>query len=105
MDELAGLLKKLHGKVLSENLALLMAAGKPVLYEPYEFTQLSYVGAWDETKITGPIRRREFSAIILNTNIHIIGQSGRFTHNFILSMRHNYRLLGAKYGHIFYVPK
>jgi hypothetical protein len=52
--------------VLSEDMTMLVMAGKPVPMEPAIFSVLSETGAWDERPFVERIRRKEFAAIIVS---------------------------------------
>ncbi len=103
-DRLVESIKKIQGPVLSENMGILIAAGKPVIYEPYGFAQLAYAGLWDESKILNRLDRGEFPLIILESNLWHITQSSRFTPAFVQHLRQNYRPMGSAAGLILCVP-
>jgi hypothetical protein len=50
--------------VASENMTLLMQAGKPVIFEPAIVTELAVLGKWDETPLVGMIRSGGFAFMI-----------------------------------------
>jgi hypothetical protein len=50
--------------VSSEDMTLLMRAGKPVIYEPAIATELAIVGRWDETPLVNMIRDHGFAFMI-----------------------------------------
>ena len=52
--------------VSSENMSVLMQAGKPVLYEPAIVTELALRGRWDERPLLEMIRRREFAFMVVD---------------------------------------
>ena len=56
--------------VSSENMTLLMLAGKPVIYEPAIVTELSAVGRWDETQLVAMIRAGGFAFMITTADTH-----------------------------------
>lgn len=51
--------------VASENMTLLMRAGKPVLFEPFIATELASVGRWDETELVQLIRNHGLAFVIV----------------------------------------
>jgi hypothetical protein len=71
--------------VLSEDMMLLVMAGKPVPMEPAIFWALSQTGAWDERPFVERIYRREFAAIIV---IHELNQV--FTREMVAAIEANY---------------
>jgi hypothetical protein len=67
LDEQAALVRRIAaaGKpVASEEMTLLMRAGKPVIFEPFMVTELAALGKWDETPLVGMIRSRGFAFMI-----------------------------------------
>jgi hypothetical protein len=104
-DSLVERLRQIQGPVLSENMGILIAAGKPVVFEPYGFAQLAYAGLWDESIILDRLARGEFALIILETNLWQIKQSSRFTPAFVQYLRKHYRPIGSVSGLILCRPK
>jgi len=54
--------------VASENMTLLMQAGKPVIFEPAIATELAMLGKWDETPLVEMIRSGGFAFMITIDN-------------------------------------
>jgi hypothetical protein len=54
--------------VASEDMTLLMRAGKPVMFEPAIVTELSLVGRWDEAPLVKMIRDGGFAFMITSGN-------------------------------------
>jgi hypothetical protein len=54
--------------VSSEDMTLLMRAGKPVIFEPAIATELAIVGRWDETPLVAMIRNHGFAFMITMSN-------------------------------------
>ena len=79
--------------VLSEDMTLLVMAGKPVPMEPAIFYVLSQTGAWDERPFVERIRRKEFAAVIV---IHELDQV--FTKEMVTAIEANY-CEGERVGH------
>src|SRR5262249_13719662 len=50
--------------VASENMTLLMEAGKPVIFEPAIMTELALLGKWDETPLIAMIRPGGFAVML-----------------------------------------
>lgn len=50
--------------VASDNMTLLMQAGKSVTYEPAIVTELASIGRWDETPLVEMIKARKFAFVI-----------------------------------------
>ncbi len=105
LGPLVGIIKKAKGRVLAENMSLLIAADKPIEYQPYEFTQLSQCGLWDENLILTLLDRSEFELIVLNTSYLAVIQTSRFSANFLIHLRTHYKIFGTTHGEIVYVPR
>jgi hypothetical protein len=50
--------------VLSDDLALVLVAGKDAPTEPFLFAELARAGLWDETKLLDMLNRHDFGAVI-----------------------------------------
>ena len=50
--------------VLSDDMVLLIKAGKPVPWEPAIFTELTAVGRWDQNPFVATIKSRQFAFVI-----------------------------------------
>lgn len=78
-----------------------MINGKEILFQPFEFTQLSIQGIWDQRKIINEIEKRNFDLIILEFNIFDPpNKIERFTNEMIQTIRDKYCLvekIGRKY--------
>ena len=57
-------IRQAHGPVASENMTLLLRAGRPVEYEAAIVTQLANSGAWDQAPLLAMIRERRFAFMI-----------------------------------------
>ncbi len=67
IDERQALVRRIAAAdkpVSSEDMTLLMRAGKPVIYEPAIVTELALVGRWDETPLVAMIRGHGFAFMI-----------------------------------------
>jgi hypothetical protein len=64
LQALVNRIRAASGPVLSDDMVLLMRAGKPVPLEPAIFSELTATGAWDERPFIAMIRARRFAFII-----------------------------------------
>jgi hypothetical protein len=55
--------------VASENMVLLMRAGKPVIFEPAIVTELARMGRWNEAPLVTMIRQHQFAFVITADNL------------------------------------
>ncbi len=61
-------LRETEGPVLSEDVTLLVIAGKRVELQPFEMTQLAQQGLWDPAPFVQRIRAGEFALVVLEFN-------------------------------------
>ena len=74
--------------VASENMTLLMEAGKPVIFEPAIVTELAKVGRWDEQPLVDMIQAGGFAFMIITDDVP--GDSALRTRAVDAAMRANY---------------
>lgn len=98
-------LRRTHGEVLSEDLSLLLRAGKSVHYSPFEYTQLARSGRWDERSFIERVHRGDFELLLFQTNVFAVEESQRYSREFIAAVRRTYRPMGVVAGQIVCVRK
>lgn len=98
-------LSRTRGEVLSEDLSILIRAGKSVSYSPFEYTQLARSGRWDEGPFIERIRRGEFELLVFQTNVFAVEESQRYSRGFVSAVRERYRTVGVAAGQIVCVRK
>lgn len=90
-----------YERILSEDGGILVVNGKDVVFQPFEFTQLSIQGIWDQGKILQEIDKKKFDLIILEFNVFDLPtKNERFTNEMIQLIRSNYcfsEKIGRKY--------
>lgn len=64
LDRLAAEVRSAPGPVISDDMVLLLRAGRPVLWEPAIFAELGATGAWDERPLVTMIEQRRFALFI-----------------------------------------
>ena len=74
-NEVVNFIKQLPGDVYSEDMVILMQAGKEVPAEPAIISVLAEDGKWDESGFVQRIRNGGFSAIVIRWTLH---NPGRF---------------------------
>ncbi len=104
-DEISGLMRLAGGEILCENMGLLVANGRPITYQPFEFTQLADQGYWDASPILSKLKRRNFSMVLLNVNPMAVLRTQRFSEVFLVKLKENYRPYGVLHGHFVMVPR
>lgn len=93
------------GEVVSEEMGLLIAAGRRVPYQFFEATQLADRGLFDDGPFLERIRRQEFPLILVTTDLLRISRSQRFRPAFIAAVRSSYKLKSNAKGLLWFVPK
>jgi len=80
------------GMVLSEDMGLLVQAGKPVVYYDFQFSQLALAGRWDQSWEVDNLRRGAFSLVIFEGDARIeVEKYGRYTRAFMSALDYGYR--------------
>lgn len=66
MARIAERIRSTDGPVLAdEDLGQMVLAGKPLLFQPFELTQLARAGKWDQTPLLAAIERQEYPLILI----------------------------------------
>lgn len=65
MARLTAIVRSSRGPVISDEMVMLLRAGRPVLWEPAIFTELAATGDWDEKPFIRMIEQHRFAAIIV----------------------------------------
>jgi hypothetical protein len=69
-QSVVGRIREADKPVASEDMVLLMRAGKPVIFEPDNASDLSVAGVWDPAKLLQFIRSHGFAFMITRDDIH-----------------------------------
>lgn len=92
------------GKVISEDTGVLVMNNKPVLFMPFEFTQLANQKIWDQTGFINDIKDRQFSLIILSFDVHCQIDEERLTPEMAEAIRENYYIKQVIGEYFLYYP-
>jgi len=65
LPRLTEIVKSVPGPVLSDDISLLVLAGKPVYFEPFLFSLLAKEGKWDPRPLVARIRAQEYDLLVL----------------------------------------
>lgn len=66
MERIAERIRSSDGPVLAdEDLGQMVLAGRPLLFQPFELTQLARAGKWDQTPLLATIERQEYALILI----------------------------------------
>lgn len=111
-DKLSAMVGKFRDPVISWDMSLLIANGRPIYFEPFPMAQAAYSGVWDQTPILNDLRSGKIKLIVTYFWYQALKADRNFTPEFIAAMRENYTLSGqvqipwAKNQYLFfYVPK
>ncbi|HEU4713397.1 MAG TPA: hypothetical protein VFS76_17635 [Pyrinomonadaceae bacterium] len=95
-------IKRLPDPIYSEDMVVLMQAGKEVPAEPAIITALAMDGKWDETGFVDRIKRGEFSAIVIRNSLQ---NDQRFSKGVVDAIHESY-YLAEKIGQFqIYLPQ
>jgi hypothetical protein len=97
-------LENVDGPILAdEDMALIPLLGKSLQFQPFEFSQLSYDGTWDQTPFLEAIRHQEYAAILQYDQWGMV--AGRWTPEMIAAIEANYRPVRVSGPRVLYFPR
>ncbi|HEX5502674.1 MAG TPA: hypothetical protein VFW96_08625 [Thermomicrobiales bacterium] len=93
--QLAAFVTNDPGPVYSDNVGLLLVAGKPVDYtDPFTLAYAAETGQWDQRALVGRIERGEFHLIALRYDVFAVsGAPTDLTPEMLAAIRAHYRLI------------
>jgi hypothetical protein len=97
-DGVVAVLREAPGDVLSELPIFTIAAGKPVLFQPFIMSRLAREGQWDEGDFVEDLRRGRFSVIVTTQNLQDVRQGRpltRYTPAMAEAVLERYELAGG----------
>jgi hypothetical protein len=100
--EVVRFIKDLPGPVYSEDMIILMQAGKEIPAEPAIITALASDGKWNESGFVSRIRNGEFSAIVVRWTL---ANPGRFSDAVVKAVEERYSPINDFYPFTIYLPK
>lgn len=104
MSQLLEMVRRTPGPVLSEDMTLLVLAGKPVEFQPFDMTQLAYMGLWDQRDFVHRIADEAFGLIILRFDVAAPSTLAytRFSPEMLAAIRTHYGSLGMRARYFVY---
>jgi hypothetical protein len=97
-------LENVDGPILAdEDMALIPLLGKSLQFQPFEFSQLSYDGTWDQTPFLEAIHHQEYAAILQYDQWGMV--AGRWTPEMIAAIEANYRPVRVSGPRVLYFPR
>ena len=100
--EVVNFIKQLPGEVYSEDMIILVQAGKEVPAEPAIISALAEDGKWDESGFIERIRRGQFSAVVIRWTLD---NPQRFRKPIAQAIEERYYLIDDFYPFKVYLPK
>src|SRR5688572_30506320 len=101
-NEVVNFIKQLPGDVYSEDMVILMQAGKEVPAEPAIISALAEDGKWDESGFVQRIKNGKFSAIVIRWTL---ANPGRFRDRVVKAVEERYYPINDFYPFTIYLPK
>ncbi len=95
-EQFVALIMSQPGEVLADDVGLLLAAGRPLRYDdPATMGPAIRTGLWDERGLLTELEEQRFSLVLLpfNATRFDIDPSGRWSPEFIATLRRHYRTL------------
>lgn len=105
LDELVDMARKASSPVLSDNMVVLMRAGKEVPLESAIFHALSIKGVWDQRPFVAMLARGDFAFIISDGDDDSNLYRGRYTEEMREAIRAAYPVRRRMAGHVVHLPK
>lgn len=93
MDQLYATVRDADGAVLAdEYMGLLTLAGKPILFQPFEMSQLAQAGLWDERPFVAALERGDYPRVLLYQPYRNPGlRFERWTREMLRAINEHYR--------------
>ena len=101
-NEVVNFIKQLPGDVYSEDMVILMQAGKEVPAEPAIISALAEDEKWDESGFVQRIKSGGFSAVVIRWTLH---NPGRFREKIARAIEERYYPINDFYPFTIYLPK
>ena len=91
--KLEKLVGNVEGNVLAdEYMSLVVTAGKPLMYQPFEYKMLTYGDIWDQTNFIESIKNKEYDLILLYDPQGWDSRNARWTPEQLAAVEENYRV-------------
>lgn len=92
MALIAERIRSTDGPVLAdEDLGQLVLAGRPLLFQPFELTQLARAGKWEQTPLLAAIERQEYALILIFKFPGLSLDRDRWTDEMLAAIDRRYR--------------
>lgn len=107
---LVRLVAETPGPVISEDMAFVVLAGKPVAFQPSELTKVTQVGRWDQSLVVRRLASGAYPLVILPANLSDARARGsgvffRWTPEMLAAIAQRYALTAKLAGQWVYAPR
>jgi hypothetical protein len=103
--DLAALLARTNGNVISEDMGALATSGKPVVYYTFQYSSLARAGKWDQQWEIERLRARAFPLVILERGTREdVDHYRRFTREFVSALDRDYARVQSLGKYEIYAP-
>ena len=90
-EELARVLARTSGLIISEDMGALVTSGQPVVYYTFQYSALAQSGKWDQQWELNGLRDGQFALVILERGTREnVEHYRRFTRQFVSTLDHYY---------------
>jgi hypothetical protein len=94
MRAIAAIVEQTPGRILSEDLWLLLRVGKPIEYDdPFLMAQSAQRGLWNERRFIADLEAQRFALVLLEYDLTGLERSPRWTPAALAALRANYEIL------------
>jgi hypothetical protein len=109
-DRISQFVREAGGVVLADQeMGELPLAGRPILLQPFEMTQLARAGLWDQTPVVASIEHQRYAAILVYTIPDYPLEMERWTAEMLAAIDHAYvagpRIGTESGGSVVYTPR
>jgi hypothetical protein len=107
LSRMSELIQKANGSILAdEYMGILPQAGKPIVYQPFEFKMLAEAGLWDSKPFIEAIKNKQYAMILLYDPPTWNSPKARWTQPMLDAIDQAYQRQGGRQAYtIILVPK
>jgi hypothetical protein len=103
LDGLSQRIRQADKPVISDDMVAVLRGGKPVVWEPAIFTELSHVGLWNAAPLVDRICKHEFAFFVTDAAPDTPLYAGRYD-PIVKAMRQAYPILEMHAGYVLHLP-
>lgn len=103
-ERLSQIFSNTTGEIISEDSGILVLNKKEVLFQFFEFTQISNQKLWNQKPFLEDIKNKRFSMIVLSFDIDCFVDKERLTPEMVEAIKKNYRISDKIGEYFIYIP-